>query len=97
MIHIEENIQYVKKQIKLSSCLKCNNDDLKVEHYEDTYGDITTVSCKKCKNSTNKGFKVWNEENDIDLLLKKENEQIEKSKNRITELSKLKSERELLA
>lgn len=97
MIHVEENLQYVKKKIKLSSCLKCNNDDLKVEYYEDHYGEIITITCEKCKNSTNQGFRGWNKENDIDILLKTENENLEKSKNRIIELNKIKYERELLA
>ena len=92
MEYIIERYESVKKKTYLSPCLKCNCDNLDVDIYEDKYGDITTITCKRCKN-TEKGFKTWNDNNDINMVLTNKTKLFEQLKIEISELKKLKRKR----
>jgi len=72
-IHIPSSEKIV--ELFVSSCIKCDNDDIKIEEYEDKYGFISTETCKKCNNeikqNTTEGgiIKAWNDVNDISILI----------------------------
>jgi hypothetical protein len=96
---VKTETKKTSKTYKLSDCVKCGGNDLKIDEYEDTFGYITTISCKKCKNETRENssvvftIKSWNEENDLDLLIKSKTKSIEKLKSAIIMLKILKKKR----
>ncbi len=81
-------------ELYVASCIKCNNDDIKIEEYEDMYGFISNATCKnqKCKNNerTNGGIrsviKQWNDNNDIPTLIENKGLLIDKTKVEIIHL-----------
>lgn len=89
----------VEKQHELPPCLNCGYDDLKVEEYEDTYGFISTVTCKKCKRESRVQAGVlaaitkWKSENDIDTVVELKSSEILTLRQDISDLKKLKQSR----
>lgn len=85
----------------VSSCIKCNNDDINISEYEDKYGFISRATCKNksCKNEVkvNGGdvavIKAWNKQNDITTLISDKNELIENTKAEIKKLKLLQRKR----
>ena len=78
----------------VTPCLKCGNDDIKIEEYEDRYGPISTATCKNksCKNEVKENsflasiIKLWNKQNDIDTLVADKKALIESTKAEIKDL-----------
>jgi hypothetical protein len=87
------------KKIKVADCIKCGSDDIKIEEYEDTFGFISTVKCKNCKNQTRVNsdepfaVKSWNRENDISSVIRDKISLVERTKKEIVKLTTLKKKR----
>lgn len=81
----------------ISSCVKCNSDDIDIREYEDQYGYISTATCKNkaCKNEVKVNaskvavIDLWNEKNDIATLIAKKTKLIETTKAEIKQLKML--------
>ena len=94
------NIPSTSKLIehKVAKCIKCGNDDINIQEYEDQYGFISIVSCKKtnCKNEVRLNasevcaIKEWNKKNDIKTVIADKEKLITKTKLEIIKLKKIK-------
>lgn len=86
---------------KIANCVKCGNDDIKIEEYEDQFGYISTASCenKSCKNKVKINaleiavLKEWNRQNDIPTLIQDKRKLIVQTQSEIKKLIKLKTVR----
>lgn len=106
-VNIPNRRKVVKHDV--ASCVECGNDDIDISIYEDKYGFFLTAICKKCKQEIGVNFgwsvlnaehlaivalvKKWNEQNDIDQLLKAKKALIAKTQAEIKQLTKLKAQR----
>lgn len=97
MYYTEKIIVPQKKQEKthfLAPCLKCGGDDLSIGDYEDEYGVISSVQCKKCKQKISKNaspqFAIteWNNQNHVQTIIDRKKAQIEQLKADIVDLEK---------
>jgi len=94
-LQIPSSVKIIKH--KIAKCIKCGNDDIKIEEYEDRYGFISTASCKKCKNEVKRNttevgiIKEWNNQNDISILIKNKKKLILQTTSEIKKLMKLKN------
>ena len=85
----------------ISNCVKCGNDVIKIEEYEDKYGFISTMSCKNknCKNEVKVNadeiavIKEWNKQNNISTLIRNKKKLIADTQSEIKRLMKLKTVR----
>ena len=79
----------------VANCVKCNSDDIYIQQYEDTFGYISTATCKKCKSEVKVQSRIkdvilkWNKLNDIPLLIENKKLLILQTKEEIKELIKL--------
>ncbi len=63
----------------IARCVACGCDDIKIEEYEDTFGFISTATCNNidCNNKIKDTVSeigiitLWNEQNDISLLIER--------------------------
>ncbi len=104
MIHKQKiNIPSSTKIIEhiIAKCVKCGCDDIKIEEYEDTFGYISTATCKNknCDNiikdtvSESGIIERWNAKNDISLLIESKKTLILKTKEEIKQLQGLQKNR----
>lgn len=99
---VTENV-VVQKELDVVPCLKCGHDDILIS--DSNYSSFNTGGgkCKKCGHEVSSGVgclptmselvSIWNQDNDIDLLIKKQEVILETAQNEIKQLKALKKKR----
>lgn len=99
---VTENV-VVKKEIEVVACIECGHDNILIS--DNNYSSFNTGGgkCKNCGHEVSSGVgcnptmsqlvSIWNEGNDIDLLIKKQEVVISTAQKEIDKLKNLKIQR----
>lgn len=100
---ITENV-VVTKTLEVADCLKCGHDDILIS--DNNYSSFNTGGgkCKKCGHEVTSGVgcspttselvSIWNSGNDIDKLIKKQEDIVIQAQKEIKKLQTLKLDRQ---
>lgn len=88
----------IEREIYVAPCLECGSEDIQLSDSGYSSFNVGGGKCNKCGHETTTTVNcmptmdslahIWNEANDIKALIAKEEEKIQTSRNRITELKK---------
>lgn len=99
---VTENV-VVKKELNVAPCFKCGHDDIVIS--DNNYSSFNTGGgkCKNCGHEASSGVgclptmselvSIWNQANDIEILIKTQEVIIENAQKEIKQLKELKKKR----
>lgn len=94
----------VEKELHVASCIKCGHDDILIS--DNNYSSFNSGGgkCKKCGHEVTSGVgcmptmselvSIWNSSNDVNKLIKAQENIVNKAEKEITRLQEIKIQRE---